>query len=263
VLNEPNLEDQANMVPAAAAAQWHKYEEISAETGVKIVGPQMNYGTLHGYTDPEVWMDEFIAEYKALHGGRAPQIDALGIHWYDYGLESMMLGPLSKYGKPFWVTEMANWHAADDWTIDTVQKQRAAMVDMVAICESRADVFRYAWFTGRWADDTHHTSLLDAAPGSLTAVGDGYLSRPYTDPSPSTPPLPRAPPPSLPPLPSAPPLPPFGIVECATSAESGWECLCCAQQPCAASFPSVCQVQRRCWPSGKVPLEASCDAWND
>ena len=89
--------------------QWHKYEEVAASTGVKLVGPQMNYGTLTGYSNPVTWMDEFIASYKSIHGGREPQIDYLGVHWYDYGLDTMMLDPLSKYGKPFWVTEMANW----------------------------------------------------------------------------------------------------------------------------------------------------------
>ena len=40
------------------------------------------------------------------------------------------------------------------------------MTDMVATCESRADVFRYAWFTGRWRNDVHFTSLL-GTPGQL------------------------------------------------------------------------------------------------
>ena len=53
------------------------------------------------------------------------------------------------------------------------------MTDMVATCEARADVFRYAWFTGRWNNDTHHTSLLDAAPGALTDLGRLYLSLPF------------------------------------------------------------------------------------
>ena len=55
------------------------------------------------------------------------------------------------------------------------------MTDMVAICESRADVFRYAWFTGRMSDDIHYTSLL-AGPGQLTALGQLYLTLPYTAP---------------------------------------------------------------------------------
>jgi hypothetical protein len=50
---------------------------------------------------------------------------------------------------------------------------------MVATCESRADVFRYAWFTGRWNPDPHYTSLLGAS-GQLTGLGALYLTLPFT-----------------------------------------------------------------------------------
>jgi hypothetical protein len=53
------------------------------------------------------------------------------------------------------------------------------MTDMVATCESRADVFRYAWFTGRLSPDPHYTSLLGAT-GQLTGLGKLYLSLPTT-----------------------------------------------------------------------------------
>jgi hypothetical protein len=51
------------------------------------------------------------------------------------------------------------------------------MTDMVATCESRVDVFRYAWFTGRLSPDPHFTSLLGAT-GELTGLGQTYLSLP-------------------------------------------------------------------------------------
>ena len=53
------------------------------------------------------------------------------------------------------------------------------MTEMVATCEARADVFRYAWFTGRWSNDAHSTSIFDAAPGKLTELGRLYLSLPF------------------------------------------------------------------------------------
>jgi hypothetical protein len=40
-----------------------------------------------------------------------------------------------------------------------------------------ADVFRYAWFTGRMSPDPHFTSLL-GADGQLTVLGVEYLSLP-------------------------------------------------------------------------------------
>jgi hypothetical protein len=181
VVNEPNLVTQANLTPQQAAVLWPGFEAIAAHTGVKIVGPAMTWGTMPGYADPVVWLDAFYAAYHAANGNRDPQIDYLAFHWYDYGLNAQ-LDRLTKYGKPFWVTEFANWHSqVDGAQIDTAAKQETQMTDMVAICESRADVVRYAWFTGRMSDDIHFTSLL-AAPGQLTALGQLYLSLPYATP---------------------------------------------------------------------------------
>jgi len=179
VMNEPNLTDQANMTPQRAAEEWVKYEQLVAEieaTGrsIKIVGPQMTWGTMTGLADPVFWLDQFHAWYGAANGGREPRIDYLGFHWYDYGLEQQ-LDRLQKYGKQIWVTEMANWNE----NIDTVEKQIEQMTQMVALLESRADIFRYAWFTGRWSNDPHHTSIFDAGTGQLTALGEAYLALPY------------------------------------------------------------------------------------
>jgi hypothetical protein len=180
LMNEPNLVDQANLKPAEAAAQWPRYEAIAAQTGVKLVGPAITWGTMANFGDPVVWMDAFLAAYRAANGGREPQIDYLAFHWYDYGLKEQ-LDTMSKYGKPFWVTEMANWHSQNDGAqINTVAKQKEQMTAMVALCEGRADVFRYAWFIGRMAPqaDPHFTSLLSAS-GVLTELGAHYLSLPF------------------------------------------------------------------------------------
>jgi Glycosyl hydrolase catalytic core len=170
VLNEPNLVSQSNMTPQQAAQLWPQYEAIAAQTGVKIVGPAMTWGTMTGYEDPVAWLDAFYLAYEAANGNRDPKIDYLAFHWYDYGLDDQ-LNRLTKYNKPFWVTEFANWHSQLDGSqIDTLAKQEAQITDMVATCEGRADVFRYAWFTGRLSPDPHFTSLL-GADGVLTGLG--------------------------------------------------------------------------------------------
>jgi hypothetical protein len=176
VLNEPNLVDQSNMTPQQAAQLWPQYEAIAAQTGVKIVGPAITWVTMSGYEDPVIWLDAFYAPYEAANSNRDPQIDYLAFHWYDYGLDAQ-LDRLTKYNKPFWVTEFANWHSQNDGQIDTLAKQESQMTSMVATCESRADVFRYAWFTGRLSPDPHFTSLLGAT-GVLTDLGTLYLSLP-------------------------------------------------------------------------------------
>jgi hypothetical protein len=176
-LNEPNLTSQANMTPQQAAQLWPQYESISRQTGVKIVGPAITWGTMAGYQDPVVWLDAFYAAYQAANNGSNPQIDYLAFHWYDYGL-SAQLDRLAKYGKAVWVTEFANWHSQNDGSqITTLAEQEAQMTNIVAICETRADVFRYAWFTGRLNPDPHFTSLL-GGPGQLTGLGTTYLSLP-------------------------------------------------------------------------------------
>jgi hypothetical protein len=177
VLNEPNLTSQSNLTPQAAAQLWPQYEAVAADAGVKIVGPAITWGTMPNYQDPVLWLDAFFAAYQSAHADAGPQIDYLAFHWYDYGLAGQ-LDRLTKYGKPFWVTEMANWHSQNDGAqIDTLAKQQTQMTEMVQTCEGRSDVFRYAWFTGRWSPDPHFTSLL-ADAGQLTELGALYVSLP-------------------------------------------------------------------------------------
>jgi hypothetical protein len=181
VMNEPNLVDQANRTPVQAAEDWIKYEQVVSDLAaqqrtVYLVGPAMNWGTMTNYSDPVVWLDDFYSAYKSANNGRAPKIDYLAFHWYDYGLAGQ-LDRLQKYGKKIWITEMANWNPQ----INSYQKQAAQMVEMVNICETRSDVFRYAWFIGRGSlPDNKFTYLFDQNPGQLNDLGKLYLSLPYS-----------------------------------------------------------------------------------
>lgn len=88
VLNEPNLVDQANQTPAQAANEWIKYEQVLSELAalqrtIYLVGPEMNWGTMTDYWEPDVWLDAFYAAYCSANGGRDPRIDYLAFHWYD------------------------------------------------------------------------------------------------------------------------------------------------------------------------------------
>jgi hypothetical protein len=178
VLNEPNLTDQANQTPSQAAHEWSYYEQVindlaSLGRDVKLVGPAMTWGTMQDYWDPVVWLDAFYEAYRAENGGKDPTIDYLAFHWYDYGLEAQ-LDRLEKYGKQIWITEMANWNPQ----INSYAKQAEQMRIMVEICESREDVFRYAWFIGRGAED-RFTNLFEADSGALNDLGKLYISLPY------------------------------------------------------------------------------------
>lgn len=178
VLNEPNLLDQANQTPQKAAAEWVKYEKLIDELDAKgrdiaLVGPAITWGTLPGYSDPITWLDDFYQSYRNYNRGKEPLIDYLAFHWYDYGLEDQ-LNRLEKYGKDIWITEMANWNPV----IDSYEKMAEQMREMVALCESRDDVFRYAWFIGRGADE-HYKNLFNNNAGDLNDLGRLYISLPY------------------------------------------------------------------------------------
>lgn len=178
VLNEPNLTDQANQTPSKAASEWNKYEQLiadleSEDRDIALVGPAMTWGTMSGYSDPITWLDAFYEAYRSANKGQDPRIDYLAFHWYDYGLEGQ-LDRLQKYGKDIWVTEMANWNAQ----IDSYEKQAEQMRQMVALCEARDDVFRYAWFIGRGAED-RFTNLFNSRSGDLNDLGELYITLPF------------------------------------------------------------------------------------
>ena len=179
VMNEPNLTDQANRTPEQAVTDWLVYEQFVFDLEnegrpLKLVGPAMNWGTLANYSDPVVWLDAFYEAYRSAEG-REPRIDYLAFHWYDYGLASQ-LDRLQKYEKQIWITEMANWNA----NIDSYAAQLIQMSQMVALCENRDDVFRYAWFIGRGGlPDNHYTYLFDTEPGELNQLGEAYINLPY------------------------------------------------------------------------------------
>ncbi len=180
VMNEPNLKDQANRTPTQAATDWIKYEQVINDLALKgrtvyLVGPAMNWGTMTNYSNPVKWLDSFYVAYKSANGGREPKIDYLAFHWYDYGLASQ-LDALKKYNKKIWVTEMANWNSQ----INSYAKQAVQMQEMVGLCESRDDVFRYAWFYGRGSfPDTKFTFLFTQRDGELSDLGKLYISLPY------------------------------------------------------------------------------------
>lgn len=159
--NEPNLTDQANMTPAEAAEHWPQVEALADELGLKLIAPAMNYGTLSGYSDPIVWLDEFFN----LIGG-TDKIDGIAIHWYSEDGGQSIKGYVErfkKYGKPIWVTEFCGTGKTED-------TQSLYMSTTVGYLEADPDVFRYAWFIPRGNDSWTVNNLL------VGSVSDSRLS---------------------------------------------------------------------------------------
>jgi hypothetical protein len=145
--NEPNLNDQAKLTPAQAAAAWPKLKALAAELDMKLISPAMNNGTLAGYGDPSVWLDEFFAQ----PGVSIDDVDAIAIHCYQpWSLNWFINNYFTKYGKPVWVTEYCGWTSDfASTTSNDAKAQMEAMVRCIDLLETRPDVARYAWFLGR------------------------------------------------------------------------------------------------------------------
>lgn len=176
--NEPNLTDQANMIPTKAAEDWPRLVAIAKELNMKIIAPAMNYGTLEGYNDPWKWLDEFFA----LDVVNPDDVAGIAIHCYMGSATAMKnyLDKFKKYGKPIWLTEFCNWASNNI----SAEAQTSYMVEAVNLLEADPDVFRYAWFIPRGNGEAQcHNSLLQSGkPFGLTDLGKVYINLSTQDP---------------------------------------------------------------------------------
>jgi O-glycosyl hydrolase len=129
-------------------------------------------GTGINVSDPTAWLDQFFA---ACPGGC--KVDAIAVHWYNCDLPSLQsyIGKFAKYGKPIWLTEFACAYGGGDTSAAGQLKYMNAAVPWL---ESAANVQRYAWFMGRGGINNGASALLGATSGSLTTLGQRYVSLP-------------------------------------------------------------------------------------
>ncbi len=167
--NEPNLKDQANMTPSAAAKDWPRLVKAAKELNMKIIAPAMNYGTLSGYSEPWKWLDEFFAQ----PGVSIDDVDGIAVHCYMSHPSAMQwfIGEFKRYGKPIWLTEFCSWEGNV-----SEKDQMKYMTEAVHILESDKDVFRYAWFIPRSDGSPCHNNLLEAPEKGLTQLGKIYVN---------------------------------------------------------------------------------------
>lgn len=171
--NEPNLIDQANMTPSAAAKSWPELRTFSKEVGMSLASPALNYGTLSGYSDPVVWLDEFIG----CDGIGSDAFDAIALHCYMPNAAGMrsMIRRFDKYGKPVYMTEFC--HANGSIT-NSESEQISFMSDVLNMLESDTNVKGYSWFMTRGSGNWAAISLLNSkskAP-ALTPLGKMYVN---------------------------------------------------------------------------------------
>lgn len=170
--NEPNLTDQANMVPSKAAEDWPRLVAIAKELNMKLIAPAMNYGTLQGYHDPWKWYDEFFSQ----PGVSWDDVDGIALHCYMGSAQAMkgFVDGFKKYGKPIWLTEFCNW-ANNHISADAQMKY---LVEALNLLEADDAVFRYAWFIPRGNGDAqcHNSLLMSQKPFGLTDLGNVFVN---------------------------------------------------------------------------------------
>lgn len=170
--NEPNLTDQANMIPSKAAEDWPRLVAIAKELDMKLIAPAMNYGTLPGYHDPWKWYDEFFSQ----PGVSWSDVEGIALHCYMGSAQAMkdFVDGFKKYGKEIWLTEFCNW-ANDNISLDTQMKY---MVEAINLLEADEQVTRYAWFIPRGLGDTqcHNNLLTRREPFELTDLGKVFVN---------------------------------------------------------------------------------------
>ena len=190
--NEPNLTDQANLTPAQYVENpngWPRLVKIAKELNLKIISPAMNYGTLSGYGNPTVWLDEFFAH---------PDVDindvhAISVHSYmDYpsAMKGYVTSTFAKYDKPMWLTEFCAWEnqsgggggmqgpniGNNQW-----RWQAWLMSNLCILMEMEPKVERYSWFIGKSSQGTNGNPYnkllvgLNDEETELTDLGKVYV----------------------------------------------------------------------------------------
>lgn len=171
--NEPNLVDQANLTPIQAAERWGDVKDIADELNLKLVSPAMNYGTLEGYHDPIVWLDEFFSLVPI------DDIEVISVHCYMASPSALKnyIERFKKYGKPIWLTEFCAWDGLNENNYKE-EGQHKFMSDAINYLENEDLVERYAWYIPRGGGSElnfPYMFLLKNSPiAEFTQLGDIY-----------------------------------------------------------------------------------------
>jgi hypothetical protein len=178
--NEPDISNQANMTPEAAAIAWRKLEATYPYR--RKTSPQVIY--------PGDWLERWYAAYVDLYG-QPPRLDALAIHTYIGNSSTAYIAQVQRYialaqqwGVPeVWVTEWAMSHGLDRTLRDTM----AEMSAYVNWLEAEPMIARYAPWTNRvecmdnefgFRYDSFADTPLFAHDGRLTDLGRTYQALP-------------------------------------------------------------------------------------
>lgn len=184
-INEPNLKGQAFITPEACAKAFLRVKAIADKHGIPVVGPHMALGSSPGDSitafDPleqkDVTYGWFVPYLKAFAHfvGPAAKDMPVGVHAYKdiHELKWSIDAAHKQTGGPVWMTEFAQWSAADE------RAEIAFMMQAVDHMERTPHVAGYAWFKER--SDNKRISMFASESGKLTALGEAYVRMPVHD----------------------------------------------------------------------------------
>jgi hypothetical protein len=154
---------------------------------LKVVSPAMNYGTMPGYANPTLWLEEFFGTdgHPGFDNVYLSDIDAISIHLYnDFGDNvRRYIDRFRKFGKPIWMTEWCAWDDRAGVHLTSHEFQITFMSQSVIYMEFDPAVDRYAWFIPKGgafnSEDVFPYNKLLTAPAlptlpELTPLGKVY-----------------------------------------------------------------------------------------
>jgi len=155
--NEPNFLEEANLTPAQASAQWPYLMEMARDTGLKVISPAMNYGTMAPYSNPTLWLEEFFGfgENAGFENVSLDDIDGVAIHLYNLYASGVLgyVDRFRKFGKPIWMTEWCAYSGNPN-----AEHQINFMCQSVILLEADPAVERYAWYIPKGGTFNHETA---------------------------------------------------------------------------------------------------------
>ena len=171
--NEPDLTNQCNVSPQAAAAAWSGVLANNPAADSRLISPAM---ATHGQTPNFTfdWLDAFFASCKSLYGPSGCRIYGIGAHFYGcIPSETMafLTALWNSYHLPIFFTEFACGSPTDRKT----QAQNLAYMNaIVPLLEAAPFVERYYW----WADRTTAAtcSLTDETVIGGVPQGNSHLN---------------------------------------------------------------------------------------
>ncbi|KAG6817584.1 hypothetical protein H0H87_006961 [Tephrocybe sp. NHM501043] len=158
--NEPDFDQESNILPDDAAKLWKQYLEPMKAEGVRLGGPAIT-----GSPTGQPWLSQFMQACTNC------SVDFIPLHWYGEGVEGFynyLWDVHNAYPKiPIWVTEYASTSSN---ATEVSSFLNATMVYM----DSLPWIERYAWFGYFRPRETGIYNLL-GEDGSLNTLGQMYV----------------------------------------------------------------------------------------